>query len=1014
LADPDCEALVEYLVLGPIEATADGRPLTVGAGKQRALLAVLVMHANTAVSVDRIIDALWGERPPASAAKVVQVLISQLRKSLANGDEPSVIVTVGGGYMLRVAAGMTDVDQFDRLVEAGRHSLADGNPREAEQRLSEALGLWRGRAYEDVSYEEFAREEIRRLDERRAAALEERCEAMLADGRHADAVADLEKLAAEHPLRERVLALWMLALYRSGRRAEALSVYDTARRRLADELGIEPGERLARLHAAMLQADGDDQPSDSLEAPGRRRSAALLVGAAALLVLAAAAALVLSTRSSGGRIESISGDSVGLIHPADGHIIADFPTGQTPTVVLARDDHAWAIDADSQTVSRVGSDEPRRDQAVPGTPAALAWAEGSVWVSYSRLLANGRTASAVLRLDPDTLQPLGHVDLPQSEPTDAIPFGPLAVVDDHLWFGEPAGRLTEIDPAAMRVVRTVKTPDVARALASAGHTLWVLRADGVVTARDARTGRELRHFAVHTPHPVDIATAGGLVWVGDGFTGDVWRIDPGPPVRMSSVSVGASAVHLAGAGAAVWATDSVGGTLSRISTASARRLTVKLGSTPVGVAVSAAGVWTTVAGGGGGIAVGSSTRSAGGLALGTCGRVVYGGNGAPDVIIADDLALDTPDGTFATLAMAQAAEYALRLHRYQAGRFRVGLQVCNDATTGEGGYWDPAKCAANARAYTTTPKVVAVLAPYNSGCTATELPILNRASGGPVPVISQANDYAGLTQKITGTEVGEPRSHYPSGVRNMVRAYPSDVAETAADARLAAQLGARRVLVSLNPKADNWETSVAFAFARAARTQGIMVTGPRVINRRLEHTVERLIRHGVDGVFLAGWMSPHQINVLRSARRIGGPRPPIITWNGWINQIPIYLSDVPESRGMYVSGGYYTTPDVQLPPAGRRFMAAFAHTAQADTNTAFAPYAAQAVDIALTAIAHSDGTRQSVLRALFNAHITNGILGDIGFRSDGDLASVPVAVYRVPPGPTATLRPYRVFSVSPG
>jgi DNA-binding SARP family transcriptional activator len=151
LADPDCEALVEYLVLGPIEATADGRPLTVGAGKQRALLAVLVMHANTAVSVDRIIDALWGERPPASAAKVVQVLISQLRKSLANGDEPSVIVTVGGGYMLRVAAGMTDVDQFDRLVEAGRHSLADGNPREAEQRLSEALGLWRGRAKEDLA-----------------------------------------------------------------------------------------------------------------------------------------------------------------------------------------------------------------------------------------------------------------------------------------------------------------------------------------------------------------------------------------------------------------------------------------------------------------------------------------------------------------------------------------------------------------------------------------------------------------------------------------------------------------------------------------------------------------------------------------------------------------------------------------------------------------------------------------------------------------------------------------------
>ena len=275
---------MEYRVLGPIEAAADGRTITIGAGKQRALLALLVMHANTAVSVDRIIEALWGAQPPASAVKVVQVLISQLRKVLSGGDGTSEIARVGGGYMLRVAAGRMDVDRFEQLLEAGRQRLAEGDPREAEQQLSDALALWRGGAYEDVAYEEFAREEIRRLEERRLAAMEERFEALLADGRHADAVADLEKMAAEHPLRERVLALWMLALYRCGRRAEALAAYDTARRRLADELGIEPGERLSRLHAAMLQTRTGDAPVDTLEPPTpRRRRAALLVGGTAPL-----------------------------------------------------------------------------------------------------------------------------------------------------------------------------------------------------------------------------------------------------------------------------------------------------------------------------------------------------------------------------------------------------------------------------------------------------------------------------------------------------------------------------------------------------------------------------------------------------------------------------------------------------------------------------------------------------------------------------------------------------------
>jgi DNA-binding SARP family transcriptional activator len=237
---------------------AGDRLVAIGAGKRRALLAALLMEANSPVPLDRLIDELWGARPPATAAKNVQVLVSGLRKSFAVARD-SPISTVGSGYMLRVAAGETDADVFEELFERGRTELAHGDPGHAERTLTEALALWRGRPYEDVAYEDFARHEIARLDERRLAAVEERFEALLAAGRHRDAVPDLERLAAEQPLRERVLGQLMLALSRSGRRAEALATYDRARHRMAEELGIEPGDALRRLHAAILESDSGDR-----------------------------------------------------------------------------------------------------------------------------------------------------------------------------------------------------------------------------------------------------------------------------------------------------------------------------------------------------------------------------------------------------------------------------------------------------------------------------------------------------------------------------------------------------------------------------------------------------------------------------------------------------------------------------------------------------------------------------------------------------------------------------------
>src|SRR4051794_38810882 len=242
---------MELLVLGPIEARMDGREIPLGAAKQRAVLAMLALRANSTVSADELMEGLWGEHPPASGPKMVQQYVSQLRKQLAAAEDGAAptIITRGRGYELRIPPEDVDVSRFVRLVERGA--------------AREALALWRGGALDDIADEPFAAVEIRRLEELRLNALEEAIDNDLADGRHGELVAELEALVAEHPLSERLHGQLMVALYRSGRQAEALEAYRRARERLVEAVGIEPGPELQRLHAAMLRQDA------SLDAPPR-------------------------------------------------------------------------------------------------------------------------------------------------------------------------------------------------------------------------------------------------------------------------------------------------------------------------------------------------------------------------------------------------------------------------------------------------------------------------------------------------------------------------------------------------------------------------------------------------------------------------------------------------------------------------------------------------------------------------------------------------------------------------
>jgi DNA-binding SARP family transcriptional activator len=215
---------MDVRVLGPVEASVDERPVAIGAGKPRALLALLALNVGSAVSAERLIDGLWGERPPATAAKMVQVYVSQLRKALAAGGDGAEILTRAHGYELRLGPGEVDVRRFERLVAAGA-------PREA-------LTLWRGPALDDLADAPFAVVEIRRLEELRLAALELAIEGDLAAGRHREVIGELEALVAEEPLREHLHAQRMLALYRCGRQGDALDAYGRARAALVEAIGV--------------------------------------------------------------------------------------------------------------------------------------------------------------------------------------------------------------------------------------------------------------------------------------------------------------------------------------------------------------------------------------------------------------------------------------------------------------------------------------------------------------------------------------------------------------------------------------------------------------------------------------------------------------------------------------------------------------------------------------------------------------------------------------------------------
>jgi DNA-binding SARP family transcriptional activator/pimeloyl-ACP methyl ester carboxylesterase len=261
---------VEFRILGPLEVARDGRKVELASPKQRAVLAALVLYANHVVSASALVEAVWSGSPPATAAHALQVYVSALRRLLEpdrGADQaPALLLTRTPGYLLRVGPGQLDSDRFENLIAQGRAHLATGSAEIAAGLLRNGLALWRGPALSDLEGFDAADREAARLDELRHGASEDRIEADLARGLHAEVIAELRSMVMEHPFRERSWAQLMLALYRSGRQQHALSTYRELRELLSDELGVEPAPVVQQLHQHIL----DQRPHLDWPPPSER------------------------------------------------------------------------------------------------------------------------------------------------------------------------------------------------------------------------------------------------------------------------------------------------------------------------------------------------------------------------------------------------------------------------------------------------------------------------------------------------------------------------------------------------------------------------------------------------------------------------------------------------------------------------------------------------------------------------------------------------------------------------
>ena len=558
---------IEICLLGPLEAVVDGAPVELGPPQQRTLLALLALHAGTAVRLRTIEDALWEEGQPPSATKVVQTYVSRLRKLLG----ADTIQFASSGYTLDAAVGV-DALRFRELVEG--------------RQLEQALALWRGDALADVPA---LAADARQLDELRVSAIEERIGDDLERGEGAALVPELETLVAAHPTRERLLEQLVLALYRSGRQADALAAYRSGRQALV-ELGLEPGPALRELELRILRHDPSLLPAGPAvpEAEPRRRRPrrALVVGAA--VAVAAATAIVVATIASGHAksVVTIRADTLLELDPRTNQIVGSTPIARDAAGLEATRDALWIASERERTVSRF--DLRTHTLKTIGEPHPVAFLTHD---DRGNIYASGWDFPFVWQIDPRTVQIVRRFRVKTRAMGLAVGGGAVWGVDG------PSNTVTRIDLAEHRVGETIKV-GVNPLDATFGYgALWVANGDsGTVSVIQPGAAKPIEVTGI--PSPFAISAGAGGIWVASNGMHAVYRIDPDTHAIVKRIVLGTPEDFLYGVSAGphgVWAVEDHH--IVRINPANDRvviRIPFPRGTEPKAVTSTPSDVWITV------------------------------------------------------------------------------------------------------------------------------------------------------------------------------------------------------------------------------------------------------------------------------------------------------------------------------------------------------------------------------------------------------------------------------------
>jgi DNA-binding SARP family transcriptional activator/streptogramin lyase len=604
---------MEFRILGPVEVVDGGRVVALGPSKQRALLAILLLHVNEVVSRDRLVEDLWGERPPETAATALHGYVSQLRKVLepSKGTEHRVLITRAPGYVLELDPEQVDLKRFELLARRGKRELAAGDAEAAAATLVEALALWGGPPLAEFDSAPFALAESLRLQELLVSTLEDRIESDLALGRHGDLIAELETLVAEHPFRERLCTQLMLALYRCGRQAEALEVYRKTRRRLVEELGIEPGPTLQELQKAILSHDeaiaaapaSRGTSAETERRPRRGRRLALrrrMLGLAVLIPLTLAVALAIELAAPGPRSIVLGSNSVGFIDANSGRLTKSFPVGRDPGALTVAFDSLWVANYRDETVTRIDR-ASGQSVTVPvgGHPTGITPFGSSIWVwTLEGLLvpidprydSAGKPMSLAAEIVGARAPEVG----PQSLG------GRIAAGGGFLWIAAPLTTVIRVDAASARnPARIVPNDGVQGAIASRAGRVWVAGTSQVfpIDARTAIPGAGTTVGIVR-----DLAFGLGGLWVVSGvaaqmggITQALRRLDPRTGLVQATIAVGSDPVAVVVAGRSIWVASRTDGNVERVDPRENRVVeTIAVGSKPIALAPEKEGVWVAV------------------------------------------------------------------------------------------------------------------------------------------------------------------------------------------------------------------------------------------------------------------------------------------------------------------------------------------------------------------------------------------------------------------------------------